>query len=155
MPLLVPPEDMPLLSPPVEPLELAPPVDEPEVSPPLELAPPVEEPDVSPVLEAPPDVLPGGVLDAPPEVPPGDVLDAPPVPPDGGVEGAAPGVCEDSDGGVEVAGADELGVLVVPPVVPLWSPPPRLQAAILTVSKPSNTRVRETCKFGFIAIPFN
>ncbi len=75
-------------------------------------------------------------------------------PPEGAL-GAAPG---DSDGGgVVVAGADELGALLVPPVPP-WSalpPPPRLQAATLIVSKPARMSNFEACSLEFIAIPFN
>ena len=143
---------------PVAPDEV-PPLDEPEVSP--DVAPPVDEPEVPPEGEV---DVPLGDVDvppevAPPEVPPGVVLPVPPVPLDGD-DGVAPGVCVDSDGGVDVAGADELGVLLlVPPVVPppcslLLPPPPRLHAAMLSVSRLSTIRVREACSFGFIAVPF-
>ena len=141
---------------PVAPDEV-PPLDEPEVSP--EAVPPVDDPEV------PPDGPPGAVAPgvdvppevAPPDVPPGVVLLAPPVPLDGD-DGEAPGVCDDSEGGVGVAGAEELGVLLlVPPVVPppcSPPPPPRLQAEMLRVSRPSRIRVREACNLGFIVIPF-
>ena len=141
---------------PVAPDEV-PPLDEPEVSP--DVAPPVDEPEVPPEGEV--DVPPGAVDVppdvAPPEVPPGEVLLVPPVPLDGD-DGVAPGVCEDSEGGVDVAGADELGVLLlVPPVVPppcSLLPPPRLHAAMLRVSRLSTISVRDACSFGFIAVPF-
>jgi hypothetical protein len=92
-----------------------------------------------------------------PPVAPGSVLLVPPVPLDGvdGVDGAAPGVCEDSDGGVVVAGVEALGVLpVLPPCSLLLPPPLRLHAAILSVIRPSKIRVREACRVEFIAFPF-
>lgn len=114
-------------------------------------------PVVLPVSDAPlPDVP---ISDAPPlllpEVPGSE---APPdVPPGGGVLGAAPGDSE--GGGVVAAGADVsggvTGALLVPPVPAPWSPPPRLQAATLIVSKPIKIRIFEACSLGFIAIPFN
>lgn len=84
--------------------------------------------------------------------------DMPPVPL-GAVEGGAAGVWVVSEGGVVVAGAEELGVvLLVPPVVPVvpppCSPPPRLQAVMLRESRPSTIRAREACNFRFIAFPF-
>ena len=159
----VPPLDEPEV-PPGMPPGVAPPLDEPDVPPfedpdvPPEVVPPVDDPDVPPeggVVGAPGVVVPPEV--APPEVPPGVVLPVPPVPLDGD-DGAAPGVCVDSEGGVEVAGADGLGALLVPPVVPPPfsppPPPPRLHAAMLRVSRLNTIRVREACNFGFIAIPF-
>jgi len=57
-------------------------------------------------------LLPPPGVDVPPDVPPGGVVLVPPE----GELGAAPG---DSDGGgVVVAGADEPGALLVPPVPP-------------------------------------
>ena len=162
VPVPVAPEEVPPLDdpdvPPDMPPDVAPPVDDPDV--PLELVPPVDEPevplggevDVPPGVDVPPEV-------APPEVPLGVVLLVPPVPLDGDEGGVAPGVCVDSEGGVDAAGAEELGVLLVPPVVPppcslLLPPPPRLHAAMLRVSRLNTIRVREACNFGFIAIPF-
>jgi hypothetical protein len=62
--------------------------------------------------EVPPDVEP------PPDVPPDLLPSVAPVPA-GGVAGSVLGVFAGSDGGVDAAGAEELGVvLLVPPVVP-------------------------------------
>ncbi len=111
--------------------------------------PPIDEPEV-PLLGA-EDVLPD--VDAPPDFSPGVVVSVPLVPA-GGVDGAAPGAFEDSEGGVDAA-----GVLLVLPVVPapcspLLPPPPRLHAAMLSVSKLSTINVREACSVRFIGFPF-
>lgn len=89
-------------------------------------------------------------------VAPGVVLSVPlvpgpaPVPEDGG--GVVLGV---SDGGVVVAGALLVPVLLDVPVPcsPLLSP--LLQAVTLIVSRPSSSRILEACSVGFIALPFN
>lgn len=102
-----------------------------------------------PELDEPPG---GGMVDmspedeVPPEVPPGGGVLAPPA---GGGSVDMPG--ESEGGGVVVEGSVVPGVVVVP----CSPPPPRLQAATLIVSKPSNIRTFEACSFGFIAIPFN
>lgn len=156
------------MSPPVEPPDEPVPAPEaPELAGSEGLLPDMSPLPVVPSVDAPPLVLPGSdarlpdvpMSDAPlllPEVP---VSEAPPdVPPGGGVLGAAPGDSE--GGGVVVAGADVsgagvTGALLVPPVPVPWSPPPRLQAATLIVSKPIKIRIFEACSLGFIAIPFN
>ena len=97
---------------------------------------------------------PVGLDDVPPAAP-GAVLLVPPVPL-GGVDGAAPGVCDDSAGGVVVAGVEALGALpVVAPCSLLPPPLPRLHAAILSVSRPKKIRVREAYRVEFIAFPSN
>lgn len=72
---------------------------------PLSVPAPVAEPEVPPV-------------DAPPDVPLGLPPSVPPVPA-AGLDGSVPGVFVVSGGGVDAAGAEELGVLLVgPPDVP-------------------------------------
>ena len=109
--------------------------------------PPVDEPEVEPPGAS--DVLPD--VDAPPALLP-SVVPAPA----GDVEGAAPGVFVVSDGGVEAAGVEELGGLLVPPVVPcsLLPTPPRLHAVRLRVSRIKGMNDRDAYSLRFIECPF-
>ena len=144
-PIEEPPDDVPELP------ELPPIDDPPDDDPPMELP---ELPEV-PLGEVP------GVLDEPdpgvPDVPPVLPLVPPDVPPPagGGVvlelapESVAPG---------DAPGLDLLVEELVPPcselVVPLLPPPPRLQAARLTVSNPRRISIFEVPRLDLITIPF-
>lgn len=163
--------ELPLELPPIEdpPDELPelPPIDEPPDGVPDEVPelPPIDDPPVE-LPEVPPEVPPGelldelpGVLDVPAPgvgvLPPVVPLVPPDVPPPagGGVvllvpESLAPG---------DAPGEDLLVDELVPPcselVVPLL-PPPRLQAARLTVSNPRRISIFEVPRLDLITIPF-
>ena len=157
-PIEEPPDDVPELP------ELPPIDDPPDDDPPMELPelpelPPIDVPPVE-LPEVPLGEVPGvldepdpGVLDVPPVLPlvPPDV----PPPAGGGVvlelvpESVAPG---------DAPGLDLLVEELVPPcselVVPLLPPPPRLQAARLTVSNPRRISIFEVPRLDLITIPF-
>ena len=114
--------------------------------------PPVLPPDAPPVVPPvllPPEVPPPGVLpEGPPVVPP-------PAPP--GADVPPPGAAPVSGGGCLVEPVEEL---VPPDVLPppgselLPLPPPRLQAARLTVSSPRMNSVFDVLRLDLITIPF-